>query len=180
MAPEVVHGEYSLHADMWSFGCVLYESLTGISLFAGETVSDSLAAILRKEPDWSKLPAETPPMVRLLLRRCLTGLHVQRIEIDRLQDELGEPATLHRACNGLARIREQDVRAEATDDGGKLFFLVTVNLEQPCLLDFSQEHGLVFVLDLDRDRQQDLIERVVTLYRLVTAAEVEVGLGLPF
>ncbi len=73
MSPEQARGKpVDRRADLWSFGCVLYEMLTGNSLFAGETISDSLAAILRKEPDWDRLPDDTPPMVRLLLRRCLT------------------------------------------------------------------------------------------------------------
>jgi Tol biopolymer transport system component len=73
MSPEQARGKpVDRRADLWSFGCVLYEMLTGVSLFLGETISDSLAAILRKDPDWDKLPADTPPMVRLLLRRCLT------------------------------------------------------------------------------------------------------------
>ena len=49
-------------------------------MFAGETVSDSLAAVLRKDPDRSKLPADTPPMVRLLLRRCLTRDPAKRLK----------------------------------------------------------------------------------------------------
>ncbi len=73
MSPEQARGKPAdQRADLWSFGCVLYECLTGQVLFRGETVSDSLAAILRKEPDWDRLPAETPVNVRTLLRRCLT------------------------------------------------------------------------------------------------------------
>lgn len=73
MSPEQARGRpVDRRADLWSFGCVLYECLTGVQIFRGETVSDSLAAVLRKEPDWSLLPAETPAMVRLLVRRCLT------------------------------------------------------------------------------------------------------------
>jgi serine/threonine protein kinase len=73
MSPEQARGRpVDQRADLWSFGCVLYECLTGHVLFRGETVSDSLAAVLRKDPDWSRLPAETPTSVRALLRRCLT------------------------------------------------------------------------------------------------------------
>ncbi len=72
MSPEQARGRtLDRRTDLWSFGCVLYECLTGVQLFRGETVSDSLAAILRQDPDWSRLPDDTPPLVRLLVRRCL-------------------------------------------------------------------------------------------------------------
>jgi Tol biopolymer transport system component len=58
-------------SDVFSFGCVLYEMLTGKTIFPGETVTDSLGATLHREPDWSSLPADTPPTIALLLRRCL-------------------------------------------------------------------------------------------------------------
>ncbi len=57
--------------DVWSFGCVLYEMLAGERPFQGDTISDTLAAILRAEPEWDALPEATPASVRTLLRRCL-------------------------------------------------------------------------------------------------------------
>jgi hypothetical protein len=57
--------------DVWSFGCVLYEALTGRKAFEGETVSDTIARILEREPAWSELPGQTPPSARHLLERCL-------------------------------------------------------------------------------------------------------------
>ena len=72
MSPEQARGKrLDRRSDVFSFGCVLYECLTGKRAFPGETVSDTLAAILRAEPDWSLLPAQTPAAVRKLLRRCL-------------------------------------------------------------------------------------------------------------
>ena len=58
-------------ADIWAFGEVLYEMLTGKPAFDGETVTDVLAAIVTREPDWNLLPPGTPPSIRRLLRRCL-------------------------------------------------------------------------------------------------------------
>ncbi|MDX1389704.1 MAG: serine/threonine-protein kinase, partial [Acidobacteriota bacterium] len=73
MSPEQARGHAAdARSDLWSFGVVLWEMLTGERLFAGETVSDTLAAVLRAEPDWDRLPVETPTSVRRLLRRCLT------------------------------------------------------------------------------------------------------------
>ncbi|MFA6954536.1 MAG: protein kinase [Thermoanaerobaculia bacterium] len=72
MSPEQARGKsVDRRADIWSFGVVLFEMLTGARLFAGETISDTLAAVLTREPDWTALPAEVPPNVRQLLARCL-------------------------------------------------------------------------------------------------------------
>ena len=72
MSPEQARGrQLDKRTDIWSFGCVVYECLTGRQAFEGETISDTLASILKTEPDWSVLPGATPPRVRELLRRCL-------------------------------------------------------------------------------------------------------------
>jgi Tol biopolymer transport system component len=72
MAPEQARGKaVDRRADIWAFGCVLYETLSGHRAFAGETVSDTLAKILERDPDFATLPRETPPRVRELLKRCL-------------------------------------------------------------------------------------------------------------
>ncbi len=72
MSPEQARGrEADKRADIWSFGVVLFEMLTGARFFQGETISDTLAAVLRQEIDWASLPADTPAEIRRLLRRCL-------------------------------------------------------------------------------------------------------------
>ena len=73
MSPEQARGErVDERSDIWSFGCLLYEMLTGKVPFEGGTPSDTLAGILEREPDWQALPADTPANIPVLLRRCLT------------------------------------------------------------------------------------------------------------
>jgi len=72
MSPEQARGQtIDKRTDIWAFGCVMYEMLTGKLAFPGETVSDSLASVLRAEPDWNALPPDTHPVLVRLLRRCL-------------------------------------------------------------------------------------------------------------
>ena len=72
MSPEQTRGKHAdKRTDIWAFGCVLYEALTGKRAFEKETVTDTLAAIVEREPDWSALPRMVPPRVEDLLRRCL-------------------------------------------------------------------------------------------------------------
>jgi len=91
MAPEQARGKsVDKRADIWAFGVVLFEALTGRRLFEGDEVSDTLAFVLTREPDWSTLPAATPPAIARLLRRCLlkdrskrlADIADARIEID--------------------------------------------------------------------------------------------------
>ena len=80
MSPEQARGQdVDRRTDIWAFGVVLYELLTGVSPFACENVSDSLAAVLTREPDFDALPRETPPRVRRLLEHCLRKDPRQRL-----------------------------------------------------------------------------------------------------
>ncbi len=91
MSPEQAKGNpVDKRADLWSFGCVLFEMLTGRRPFVGETISDVLAKTIEREPDWHALPAKTPRSIRTLLRRCfekdprrrLDSAAVARLEIE--------------------------------------------------------------------------------------------------
>jgi eukaryotic-like serine/threonine-protein kinase len=100
MSPEQARGvAVDKRADIWAFGVILFEMLTGSPTFSGETVSDMLASVLKTDPDWSKLPAETPASVRKLLRRCLEREPKQRLrdigdalfEINTSEEAAGKP-----------------------------------------------------------------------------------------
>jgi len=101
MSPEQARGKaVDKRTDIWAFGCVLYELLTGKQTFHGEDVTDILGAVLRMEPDWSRLPGAVPQKIRDLLRRCL-----QKDKAQRFRDA------------GDARIELEDAIAAPKDSG---------------------------------------------------------------
>jgi len=80
MSPEQARGKsVDRRTDVWAFGCVLYEMLTGRAAFGRETITDTLAAVLEHEADWKELPADTPPWIRRLIRRCLEKAPRERL-----------------------------------------------------------------------------------------------------
>jgi serine/threonine protein kinase len=100
MSPEQARGEtVNKKADIWAFGCVLFEMLTGRATFEGRTVSDVLASVIKSEPEWKRLPPNLHPRIRLLLERCLekeaknrcSGIGDARVEI---QKALTDPSGL--------------------------------------------------------------------------------------
>ena len=100
MSPEQARGEaVDKRTDIWAFGCVLFEMLTGRRAFESKTITDTLAHVLEREPDWSAVPAVTPPALRSLLQRCLRKdperrLHDvadARIELEEMIVSAGDP-----------------------------------------------------------------------------------------
>ena len=101
MSPEQAAGKsVDKRSDLWAFGVVLFEMLTGRQVFSGETVSHVLAAVLKDEPDWTTLPSETPATIRRLLRRCLEKDRKRRFE-----------------SAADARLEIDDASLAASDDG---------------------------------------------------------------
>src|SRR5271169_5485040 len=107
MSPEQAKAKpVDRRADIWAFGCVLYEMLTGKMAFRGETVTDTLAAVIKEEPDWMQLPAATPVRIRVLLKRCL-----QKDPKQRLRDIGDARISLEEVLSGA-----QDPTPAATDE----------------------------------------------------------------
>jgi serine/threonine protein kinase/tetratricopeptide (TPR) repeat protein len=100
MSPEQVRGKSTDHrTDIWSFGCIMYQMLTGHLPFEGETATDTLARIIEREPDWEMLPQEIPANIRVLLRRCLEKDPRRRLRdigdaAIEISETLSKPATI--------------------------------------------------------------------------------------
>ena len=112
MSPEQAKGRPAdKRADVWAFGCVLYEMLTARRAFAGDDTTETIAAIIRADPDWTRLAADTPESVRRLLRRCLAkdpyvrlaDIRDARLEIDDAQ----RPSPTEVAASDRSRRRER-------------------------------------------------------------------------
>ena len=120
MSPEQAKGrQVDKRADIWAFGVVLYEMLTGRQAFQGEDISSTLAKVIEREPDWTQIPARTPSAIQKLLRRCLVkdrkrripDIGIASIEIDDTLSGTGDVAGPAEATVGQPRIWQRPMFA---------------------------------------------------------------------
>jgi Tol biopolymer transport system component/predicted Ser/Thr protein kinase len=115
MSPEQAKGRtVDRRTDVWAFGAVLFEMLTGTRAFAGDDISDTLANVLKMEPDWSRLPVEVSPRVRLVLRACLQKDPKQRI---------GDVQSVRLALEGAFETVAPQTTATSSAKGGRLAWM---------------------------------------------------------
>jgi serine/threonine-protein kinase len=130
MSPEQAKGKPAdKRSDIRAFGCVLYEMLTGTRAFAGDDASDTLASVLKSDPDWNGLPDGVPNQIRVLLQRCLAKDRAQRVPDTGIARFLiTEPVGAQAAPSVIApalRPRPRWKRAVAADIAGVLVVAVT-------------------------------------------------------
>ena len=134
MSPEQARGQpVDKRTDIWAFGCVLYEMLTGHAAFARETLSDTIAAILEREPEWTALPRSTPPTILRLLRRCLekeAGARMQHLAAgsEAIRQALDELESKHPA---IARTRGRTWAIAAAVGAGALAAVIALRTLAP-------------------------------------------------
>ena len=158
MSPEQAKGKpVDKRTDIWAFGCVLYEVLTGKKAFGGETVSETIAEVIRGEPDWEALPAWTPRCIRRLLERCLRkdakarlrDIGEARIVIGESSDGSGEVATMARPRPFLAGALMLMVAA-----GG---FLLRASLDEPSSAPPVMRFGVSLGVSQRLEENQDVL-----------------------
>ena len=133
MAPEQARGRsVDRRADIWSFGCVLFEMITGRRAFEGEEITDVLARVIEREPDWSAIPASTPSEVRRLLTRCLSK--------DSKSNESGRMEVYLRTLGGADRkwpvSSQGGLHSLWSRDGKKIYYR---SGQQMMVVDFTAE-----------------------------------------
>jgi tetratricopeptide (TPR) repeat protein len=158
MSPEQARGRVAgKPADVWAFGCVLFEMLTGRSAFAGETTSDTIAKALSQEPDWKALPASVPGKIREVLRRCL-----QKDQQHRFQEIKDARVALERA--GTTRSGWQ--RSAATSIAAAALMLAIVLgsrwlLQKPPAQATAHAPVTIVIADFENRTNDSTFDRIV-------------------
>jgi serine/threonine-protein kinase len=130
MSPEQARGRAAdKRSDIWAFGCVLFEMLAGRKAFAGDDLTDTIAAVVRGEPEWSALPSAVPPHIRTLVRQCLVKDRAQRIAdiavaIYMMSDAAGDRSTADLALPAAST-------AERAGTGGDLIAVPSARAIRP-------------------------------------------------
>lgn len=164
MSPEQARGRaVDKRTDIWAFGCVLFEMLSGRMAFDGATVTDTIAAILERDPDWSTLPAETPRAVRRLLQRCLEKDPKQRlrdigdarVEIERIIQSPTEDIDADIAVHESRRWRR---RAQLAFAVGAVALVAAIALAAASLPrnDAAPADGRVVRMTIDLPKNQEI------------------------
>jgi len=163
MSPEQAKGQrVDRRADIWAFGCVLYEMLSGQKPFEGETISDVLAAVIKSEPDWTALPNTTPAGIQRLVRRCLQkdvrqrlqAIGDARITIEETLSGTGvSPVEVHgQDAHATTGERKSPLRALPWAVAGLLAIMLmgvflwksTVRVPQPTYHQLTFDRGLIY------------------------------------
>ncbi len=170
MSPEQAKGkEVDRRADVWAFGVCLYEALTGSRAFRGDDAADTLAAVLRAEIDWGKLPPATPRAIRRLLRRCLTKDPRERLH---------DIADVRIEIRGV--LEQPDIDAPAGGEAAPARRQVSAVLAGALAL-LTLAAGLVLGFVLDRGGEEDAASDAASADTwTVTALDLEAAPGLPF
>jgi serine/threonine protein kinase len=125
MSPEQARGRaVDRRADVWAFGAVLFEMLSGRQAFSGETVSETLAEVMKSEPPWQALPADVPPHLVRLLRQCLVKEPRQRIR------DMGDVRAIDSAESKVLAGTDQAINPFFSDDGQWIGFFAQGKLKK--------------------------------------------------
>jgi eukaryotic-like serine/threonine-protein kinase len=156
MSPEQARGRVvDKRTDIWAFGCLVFEMLAGRPAFGGDTLSDTIAAIIEREPDWSAFPKTTAPAVKRLIERCLQKDHKRRlrdigdarVELDdaRVADGIAPPVLTTRAWSTLAPVIGVAALAALAGIGGTwLAMRASVSIVRPVRLSVVAPPGTTF------------------------------------
>ena len=158
MSPEQAKGKpVDKRADIWAFGCVLYEMLSGKRAFKGDDVTEIITSVIRDTPDWQALPIATPPAIRTLLRRCIEKdprkraphMAIARMEIDDAMTATGELVRGHAGQRAPASVRTVSavamfVGATALVGGWALARFTTPAPQPPAAIRFQFDGPLAY------------------------------------
>jgi serine/threonine protein kinase len=179
MSPEQARGQdVDKRSDIWSYGCVLYEMLTGRRAFSGETASDTIAAILTAVPNWEALPPSASPDFRRLLRRCLEKDRKLRLrDIGEARVELEEArlrSHFMRSSSAAGHFTDGLPGASAPAGSGDVRSAVT-RYESLAVLALNDRAGLEYL----SDGIAEALTYRLTMIQGITRGPLDDGAGCP-